>query len=98
MTSGLQKGIWSEIKPKGRRKTEWRFGSYWAIQEDGRWYTAFHFRNEERTKFGIREWIGKPGDHRLDLRRMAMRVITDEAFRKSLLSDRADLRDWWRKR
>jgi hypothetical protein len=51
----------------------------------GQWYAEFHFRNADRTKFGVQVFAVLL--HHKKLRQMATRVILDDVYRKSLLSD-----------
>lgn len=92
-------GIWSNIQPKTKRKHSWVFAAYLESpnqRADGQWYTAFLFRDEERTVYGIKEFTGDiPGDARLE--HMATRVVVDAAFRNSMLSDNPDLPKWWKR-
>ena len=98
------RGIWSEIKPyrlSGEaRKHSWHFASLYGIpscRSDNLWYDAFIFRNDDRTGFGIREWIGQDPPRTQDQRPMATRVVLDAEFRRSLLSDHPDLPKIWKK-
>jgi len=93
-------GIWSEIKPRGTRSKGWHFANYYETPSermDRKWYSAFLFRDDKRTQFGIREWLGELPHHE-DLRHMATRVLVEPEFRESLLSDRDDLPKWWKRR
>ena len=93
-------GIWTEIKPRGQRSKKWTFASYVETpreRAEDTWHVAFLFRDEDYTQFGIREWFERT-PHTPDLRQMATRVISDDAFRRSLLSDRQDLAGWWKRR
>jgi hypothetical protein len=63
---------------------------------DGAWYTALHFRDADRTKFGVQEFVGELPHHKR-LRAMATRVVVDAAYRKSLLSKKAELPQYWRR-
>ena len=70
----------------------------WASErDDGLHYSAFLFRNSDRTVFGIREFLGKefgPGDgiHK----KWAHKVVTDQRFRDSLISSDPDLPRMWK--
>lgn len=93
-------GIWNDIKPKGTDQKGWHFAHYIETpseREDGKWYSAFLFRNDARSQFGIREWLGDLNKHQ-SVRHMAMRVLKEPLFRESLLSDREDLPKWWKRR
>jgi hypothetical protein len=99
-------GWWSAIEPTRLSKTyqdhPWVFAVYRessSERDDGLSYIAFLFRNEERTVFGLKEWLGKDARVRNDvLEKMAHRVVTDATFRKSLLSEDPDLPLLWKKR
>ncbi len=98
-------GLWEYVEPyrlgSGQRNHGWRFGLLMeppSERDDGQWYTAFLFRNKERTVFGLREWLGLPLPHHRDLRQMATRVVKDEAFRKALLTGDPDVEETWKKR
>src|SRR4030095_5595571 len=91
--TGRRMGIWSDIKPKAKRKHQWVFSQYLETSSeraDGQWYVAFLFRDTDRALFGIREFVGRL-PHDKDLRHMATRVIVDDAYRESMLSDRPEL-------
>ena len=93
-------GIWTDINPNGADREGWHFAYYLETpseREDGIWYSAFLFRNEARTQFGIREWLGELNNHQC-VRQMATRVLKEPIFRESLLSDREDLPKWWKRR
>jgi hypothetical protein len=94
-------GIWTEIIPTRHRSREWQFAEYTEVpseRSDGQWYTAFLFKNRDRTLFGVREWLADGPPHRSILRKMAGQVIIDKTFRQSLLSERPDLVRLWKKR
>lgn len=99
-------GWWSEIEPTRLSKTHkdhsWVFAVYRESgheRGDGLSYVAFLFRNQDRTMFGIKEWLGKDVLVRNDvLEKMAHRVVVDGKFRQSLLSDDPDLPVLWKKR
>ena len=94
------RGIWSDITPKVKHSDGWHFAFYVEApseREDGEWYSAFLFRNDERTQFGIQEWRGELV-HQRRMRHMAMQVLTRPEFRKSLLSEAPELPKWWKKR
>jgi hypothetical protein len=93
-------GIWTEIKPRGKQNRHWRFADYRETpdeRDDGSWYTAFLFRDEKHSQFGIREWYGDMPHHQY-LRRLAARVLGDRAFRNTLMSDRPELLKWWKRK
>ncbi len=99
-------GWWTEIEPPRLSKTyqghPWIFAAYResaSDRNDGQSYTAFLFRNKERTVFGIKEWLGNDVLVRNDwLEKTAYRVITDTNFRKSLVSNDPDLPTLWKRR
>jgi hypothetical protein len=104
--TGRFSGWWWAIEPARLSKTykdhPWVFAVYResrSDRDDGLAYTAFLFRNQERTVFGIKEWLGNDGLVRNDvLEKMAHRVVTDRAFRNTLTSDDPDLPALWKKR
>ena len=93
-------GIWAEIKPRGHASKKWKFASYIETPREraaDTWYVAFVFRDEHYSQFGIREWFeGTPRTP--GLRQMATRVVSDDVFRQSLLSDREDLPKLWKRK
>jgi len=98
-------GAWRELTPVGlgehAAKHTWRFALYSegrSQRPDGKEYLALLFRDEDRETFGIREWLGPDQPHYTDLRSIARRVVTDEAYRASLQSDDPDLPTMWRRR
>ena len=66
-------------------------------RSDGQDYAAFLFRNQQRTVFGIHEWLGESPRLRNLLPKMAYRVVTDPEYRKKLISDDPDLPEMWKK-
>ena|ERR1041385_3501190 len=96
-------GIWYELKPLGLTRRDngsrWVFAHYFETpsdRDDGKWFHVFHFRNADRTLFGVKAF-----DHLIhfpEMRRMAARVVKDEAFRQSLLSDNPELPRLWKRR
>jgi hypothetical protein len=96
-------GIWCEIKPlsPGRSKRQWVFALYYETpseRDDGLWYEAFLFRDEDRSVFGLKEQIGDHlVSHFQDYRAMATRVMKDKEFRTSLISNNPELPRMWRK-
>jgi hypothetical protein len=102
MNAHSLQGIWYELKPKKLmkqdRKHPWMFAEYLEApseREDGRWYKAFLFRDEERTIYGIKEFSELPN---IDFRDLATRVVLDEEFRKSLISSDPMLPKIWKRR
>jgi hypothetical protein len=97
-------GYWSEIEPRSPsrkgRDTPWIFATYSESpheRDDGQSYTAFLFRNTERTVFGIKEFVGDMPHHN-QLRNLATKIINDKSFRNELVSDDPDLPNMWKKR
>lgn len=93
---------WVDLLPIGlsnaHRNHPWMFAAYDEFgRSDGRHYTAFLFRNKDRTVFGIREWFDWSAPNRAALRQMARRVVTDDAFRVAMISDDPDLPQMWRR-
>lgn len=93
-------GIWSYLNPIVKQKHHWIFAKYIETpseRDDGQWYTVLHFRDENRTVFGIVEFIRElQGDRRLLV--MAKRIVADAEFRKSLISNDKTLKTWWKKK
>lgn len=93
-------GLWSEIKPRSRtRKREWVFAHYIETpseRNDGNWFEAIYFRDQERKHYGKLEFIGNL--ERRDCRSIATKIEKDEEFRQSLLSDDPDLPTFWKRR
>jgi len=91
----------SEFQPKNLAKHlykhEWIFAEYAepsSQRTDGKSYRAFLFRNEDRTVFGVKEFWGQCST---DFRQMASRVVADDIYRESLISDDEDLRKIWKR-
>lgn len=99
-------GWWTDIEPtrlaKAYKDHPWAFAIYRETasqRDDGLNYVAFLFRNQERTIFGIKEWLSEGAVVRNDvLGNMAHRVVCDRRFRASLISDDPDLPLLWKKR
>jgi hypothetical protein len=99
-------GWWTPIKPTRLSKTykghSWRFAAYRESsfdRDDGLRYTAFLFRNQDRTVFGVREWLGNDVLVWNDvLAKMAHRIVIDREFRNSLVSGDPDLPQLWKRR
>jgi len=92
-------GVWSDIQPKLKREHSWHFAYYFEApseRDDSQWYEAFLFRDEDRSHFGRLEFRGRTLSGR-DFEKMAARVITDDEFRSSLLSDDPVLPRLWKK-
>lgn len=100
---------WCSIEPakvkRSFRDHPWVFAYYFQSpdeREDGKWYHAVLFRNEDRTEFGAYELVAADVtvpdfEKRCDKRRIAAKIITDAEFRKQLLRESSDLRDLWRR-
>jgi hypothetical protein len=98
-------GDWREIFLSERRfkNTDWRFAVYSESsfsRTDGQAYVAFLFRNKHKSIWGVQEVLGEGASiHRPQhWQRMAARVIDDQAFRESLISNDPDLPAMWRRR
>ena len=92
-------GLWMEIKPKVRRRHSWHFARYVeppSLRDDGQWYELFLFRDDERSRFGKQQFRGRTISRR-NFQKMAERVVLDEAFRRTLLSDDAVLPKLWKR-
>jgi hypothetical protein len=66
-------------------------------RDDGQPYTAFLFRNKDRTIFGIQEWLGKEKRQRIDPARMAYEIITNGEYRRQFISEDPDLIEMWKR-
>ncbi len=92
-------GIWSDFKIKSRRKHPWLFATYTEFpseRQDGLWYEAFLFRNEDRTTFGLHEFNGDLPQRNV-VPSMAKRCVTDEQYRQSMISEDKEIKKWWKK-
>ncbi|MGV8123868.1 MAG: hypothetical protein AB2L14_29310 [Candidatus Xenobiia bacterium LiM19] len=99
------RGFWSPIEPQGLSRKDhdhpWEFYSYSESsnrRDDDMDYNAFLFSDRERTVFGIREWLGNDWPHRNLLEKMAAKIVYNEDYRKSLISDDPDLPEMWKRR
>ncbi len=97
-------GFWREVRPKWLSRKDadhqWVFASYFELPSDrgdGLCYRAFLFRNRDRTVFGIKEWIGAKLP-RVDIERLATKVVLNRELRASLISDDLDLPKMWKRR
>jgi hypothetical protein len=91
--------LWRDIKPRLKRQHHWHFAYYLETpseRRDSHWYQAFLFRDNTRSQFGRLEFLG-PELARRDFEKMAARVITDDEFRHSLLSDDPELATLWKR-
>jgi len=101
---------WFPIEPGRVRRSfqdhPWVFAYSFQTPEerdDGQWYHAVVFRNEDRTEFGAFEFLAEgvtvpDFERRYNKRRIAARIITDAKYRTSLLRDSPELRELWRRR
>ncbi len=101
MDTHSKKTFLSEFQPKNLAKHlykhEWIFAEYAeppSQRTDEKSYRAFLFRNEDRTVFGVKEFWGQSS---IDFRQMASRVVADEEFRTSLISEDEDLQKIWKR-
>lgn len=94
--------LWWEVEPlplsPAYKDHPWVFAIYqeWN-RPDGQSYEAFLFRNQQRTVFGIYEWLGQSLQLRSLLPKMAFRVVTDPEYRRKLVSHDPDLPKMWKK-
>ena len=97
-------GFWLEVIPERVTKHfinhPWIFGSYFEFgsdRPDSQEYTAYLFRNKARTIFGIHEFFGKSGPMKIKpSQKWAWKIITNKAFRESLISSDPDLPKMWK--
>ena len=95
--------MWNDMEPAGlprKKKHPWHFARYMGFpfeRDDKKWYVAFLFRNDDRTQFGIKEYLVDDLDCLNHLLHLAKRVVLDNRFRESLLSDDPKLPKWWRR-
>ena len=93
-------GFWRFIKPKVKRKHKWLFARYTEFpteRSDGKWYEAVLFRDEERTEFGITEFIGDHPQNGDFIQHLAKRIVADCEYRRSMLSENKEVKKWWKK-
>lgn len=95
-------GMWTDFTPRklSKRDSEhpWVFAEYMETpseRDDGYWYTAFLFRDRDRTIFGIKEFFVFPPQP--SVYELATRVVKDAAFRESLVSNDPDLPKIWKR-
>lgn len=100
---------WFLVEPSRVRRSfhshPWVFAYYFQTPEerdDGKWYHAIVFRDEDRTQFGAFEFVADDVtvpdfERRYDKRRIAARIITDADFRNSLLRDDPEMLELWRR-
>jgi hypothetical protein len=83
----------SEVRPKllakHLQKNEWIFA-----RNDEKEYRILFFRNKNRTIFGYKEFFGKIDG---DLRAIASRIVSDQKFRETLISDDEVLPKIWKR-
>ena len=101
---------WFAVEPGQVRRSfqnhPWVFAYYFQTpdeRDDGKWYHAVVFRDNDRTQFGAFEFIAEDVtvpdfERQYDTRRIAARIITDAEFRNSLVRDSQELRQLWRRR
>ena len=94
-------GYWCEIIParlsKKDRNHNWIFAVYWeysAFRNDKQEYRAFLFRNDDRTIFGLKEYLSVQP---VDYRKLATHVIQDKEFRQLFISSDPDLPKIWKR-
>ena len=99
------RGVWTAITPSGLSKAktddQWDFALYREFaseRSDQQDYIALLFRDESRTQFGIREWLGKARPVWREYGRVAKRVVEDARYRVTLLSSDSDLPKMWKRR
>ncbi|MDR2689594.1 MAG: hypothetical protein LBB76_07520 [Azoarcus sp.] len=103
MTSRNVLGLFNYVKPrklKAKHQTdEWVFGSYVETpsqREDGLWFSALLFRDKERTIFGALVCLGKELPH-WDARQWATRVLLDQEYRDSQVTEDESLVKLWKR-
>jgi hypothetical protein len=91
----------SEVRPKllakHLQKNEWIFAQYFEPaheRNDEKEYRILFFRNKNRTIFGYKEFFGKIDG---DLRAIASRIVSDQKFRETLISDDEVLPKIWKR-
>jgi len=93
-------GIWYAVEPRARKRdVKWRFLHYIETpseRDDGQWYEALFFRNDERSTFGKIEFTGRLERH--DFRAIATKLQRDQAYRTKYLSNDPELPKLWRRR
>jgi hypothetical protein len=101
MDTQSNRGHWTDITPTRLSKKDqnhsWIFAVYWEFpsdRNDKQEYSAFLFRNDERTVFGLKEYLNW---QIVDYRKLATRVIQDKEFRKSFVSSDSDLPKIWKR-
>lgn len=100
----IGKGILSPLKPKRLSRRDAHHALHFATyvetptdREDGEWYEAFLFRDDDFTVFGLKEFCG-PLRHHDDMRALATKVVQDRTLRKSLVTDDPDVKRMWKGR
>jgi len=83
--------------PAHLKNHTWEFAVYtvWTGPSwiSDRLYVALLFRNTARTVYGMREWHGPGAPYAHD--KMARRIVTDEDFRRSLMTDDPRVAEMW---
>lgn len=95
-------GLWRDLNAKGLAKRDqnhgWVFAYYIQTPSDRGddcWYEALLFRNVARTVFGIKEFTDLV--HQRVIERMTARVVQDEVYRETLMSDAPILPLLWKR-
>jgi len=96
-------GHWHSIEPTNLTRQDanlgWVFANYTEAPSENsehHWYHALHFRNQDRSCFGIKVFEGLV--HQDKVRRTATRIVQDADYRASLLSDDPELPVQWKRR
>jgi hypothetical protein len=102
-------GRWKNIEPtqvrRSLREHPWYFAYYCEAPEDrddSQWYHALIFRDDDRQQFGAFELLSAEVDDvkfqaRHDLRQLASKIVSNDAYRATLLSDSPQLPVLWRR-
>ena len=93
------------IKPDGLKRSKhshpWHIGYIFegpSSRTDNNWYYAFVFRNDDRTIYGIKEWMGPHFDQKPNHGKIAARIINDKEYRDNLITDDPDVKNIWKRR
>ena len=93
------KSVHAEDVPAHLKDHPWEFAVYserdGPLWRDKLIYRALVFRNRNHTLYGVKEWLD-PGAPR-DLSKMARRIVIDEKFRQSLITDDPRIPGIWAK-
>lgn len=102
-------GRWKNIEPnqvrRSLREHPWSFAYYCEPpdeRDDGQWYHGLIFRSDDRKQFGAFELTSAGLDDvafqtRNDLRQLATKIVSNDAYRNSLLSESPKLPVLWRR-